>query len=166
MLFNCHQFVIWVKSDTNKEPLAIREVLKGMDFLDPTPLSKGRIMCLKITNELELPVAFTVSTRCKKNTKHIPALRVMTIAKDIESNPNYASCKLYITSPQCLLLSLFYKQANRFNFVKCRPWSLLEDLCQELITSSLSYNNLVQPQNFVILNFSLLHLYQQMVNGV
>lgn len=40
MLSSCHQFVIRVKSDTNKEPLGTREALKGIDFQDPTPLNE------------------------------------------------------------------------------------------------------------------------------
>lgn len=40
MLFSCYQFVIQLKSDTNKESLGTREVLKGIDFLGTTPLNK------------------------------------------------------------------------------------------------------------------------------
>lgn len=40
MLFSCYQFVIQLKSDTNKESLSTREVLKSIDFLDTTPLNK------------------------------------------------------------------------------------------------------------------------------
>lgn len=63
----------------------MREGLKGIDFMDPTPLSKqGEDHVLKDNKRAGVAVVLTVPMRCKKNRKHIPAVMAMTVGKDIQ----------------------------------------------------------------------------------
>lgn len=161
MLFSCYQFVIQLKSDTNKESLGTREVLKGIDFLGTTPLNKqGKDHVL--TDHKWAGVS--QSTCCiheiqKEHTSWqirqwvIGEIWILTLGVPAASNKSLP-LNAYVT----------FTTKQTFNFLKYR--SLIWDLHKMFITSNPSSNKLVQPHKIMILNLSLLCLYQQMVDNV